>query len=283
MTASIKRPGAASIVLVGETGTGKTAQFLTLPGPPERKFVQAFDPGANDTLQDEVPIEWWLARGDLEMAGKTVVKSGKGQKLDKKTTLDGPNLFNEWATDFNAKLSSGFFDNVDYYMLDSATMMAWHALQRVRFLQEEQGRDDERTDYRIAGELITNAMLSVLSLPCTVIVTVHTKYQEDKSTGTKNKTFSLPGGATIYMPRGAGVVWGTEQLPQGKEKRPRFGLVTQQNRNHPMVKNSRRFEDLPSLIDVTVDDWARAPEYGIGAILEGIKQVPYVAPRPERS
>lgn len=273
-----KRPGAASVILVGETGSGKTAQFLTLPG---RKFVQAFDPGCDDTLQGEVPIEWWLARGDLEMASKSVIKSGK-VKRDAATTTAGPQVFNTWAADFNHKLETGFFDDIDAFMLDSATVLGWHALQRVRYLQEAIDRDDERTDYRIAGELVTNALFSVLSLPCTVVVTVHTKSQEDKATGTRNKAFSLPGGATIYTPRGAGIIWGTEVVPQEKGKPPRYALITQASRQHPLCKNSRRFAGLPERIDATIEDFSRASDFGIGALMQGLPPVVFSSARERR-
>ena len=71
--------------LLGDTGAGKTAQFLTLPG---KKFIYLFDPNAILTLRGhDVDYEEYLP-DRLNLSVKSLAKgAGGGVKGDTTTTL----------------------------------------------------------------------------------------------------------------------------------------------------------------------------------------------------
>ena len=76
------------IMVVGDTGSGKTTQFLTFPG---RKFAYLFDPAGRESLGDYDGdfAEMLPEQGDLDLAPASIRKQGvkktqsiKGHKWD---------------------------------------------------------------------------------------------------------------------------------------------------------------------------------------------------------
>lgn len=65
-------------------------------------------------------------------------------------------------------------------MLDSATLLGLALMARQRWLGDKSGREDERQDHRQAGDTMVEALWTIMTLPCHVLVTMHTKYAEVK-------------------------------------------------------------------------------------------------------
>lgn len=232
------------VILAGDTGSGKTAQFETYPG---RRFADLFDPAADSTLAlKECPHEWWLPEAkDLAISRK--VKAA-------------PGLYTRWATDFNLRLKDGYFEDVDSYMIDSLTLLGHSCLAE----ELAAGHKDERMAYRRAGETMTDVMWAIASLPCHVLMTVHTRYGEGDE-GRGEHRLTVPGGSKLFLPRFVSALWFTS-LVETKDRGPRYHVLTRPQRGWPHVRTPRAWQHLPLYHDVTID-WTHPRDCGIGGLI----------------
>jgi len=168
------------LLIVGEIGTGKSTQFLTIPG---KKFSYIFDPNALATLAGwDIDYETFfpsLAETDFYPSS---IKKDKKQFSDSKGRTFEPKTYLRWADEINEKVGSGFFNDYDALGLDGLTMFSASVMDRTLWLQNKVERDDERTDYRLAGDKISNAIRALTELPLTLFCTAHTELYQDEKT-----------------------------------------------------------------------------------------------------
>ena len=242
-------------ILAGDTGSGKTSQFLTMPKP---RFAQLFDPAATSTLgDDEWTEEWFPKTGQLPLRSRSFDKEDRGANK-----VPEPQMYNAWAKDLHDKLTHGFFEDnkVQTYMLDSLTLLGMHCLQHQRWY----GRADERMDHRRAGEVMVNAVWALCHLPCHVILTVHTKFGENDE-GRSEHRFTIPGGSKLFVPRFVSGMWFTQIVEA--DKGPRWTILTRPQRGFPHVRTPRLLGPLDLHHDVTIEDWEHTENYGIGGLI----------------
>lgn len=251
-------------ILVGKVGSGKTAQFATMPKP---RFAYLFDPASESTLEGiEFDKEWFLPEiNDSGMKIKSIIKGGKS--TNDNTGKHEPLLYNRWVDDFNARLKSGFFNDYKTVMLDSATLLGQACLDRARYVHDALGRDDERVDHRVAGDAMTNSLYHFLSLPCHMIVTVHSKKAKDGDEIVEKLT--IPGGSQLTAPRLVSCIWYCESKFDRANGITNYSIYTKNDSRHTLVRTARKFADLPPLYDVTIKNWNTPEKYGIGALLNG--------------
>lgn len=254
-------------LLIGGTGSGKTSQFLTIPG---RKFAYLFDPAATSTLLDaDLDYEMFLPEAsELDMYPRSVRKSGK-QFSDSRGGSE-PTLYIRWVEDINKRGSEGFFNDYDAVLVDSLTLLSAACMDRIQYLQAKVGRDDERTDYRIAGDTIHAAIRSITSLPCHVLCTVHEEFRKDEATHKSFNRMTLPGGSRLSVPRLFSNIWSCSCESTADEVK--YLIQTRPSRDNPTIRTSRRFSDLEMYHDVTIRDWDNPEEYGIGKLLKGLQK-----------
>ena len=257
------------IILAGDTGTGKTSQFETMPG---RRYAHVFDPAAHSTLRlaDDQYENFFPEDGDLNLLPQTAIKGGK-RLSDGAASPKGPQVYLRWAKRMNELHASGFFNQVDSFMLDSATLLGLHLMERQRWLGDKQGREDERQDHRMAGETMINALWSIFSLPCHVLVTMHTKYVETKvgetKTGAMHNRLTVPGGSQLMLPRFVSACWYTEVVEDRKTGRASYQVMTRAQPRWPHVRTPRAWGHLPLWHNVTIEDWARPQDFGLGRLI----------------
>lgn len=258
------------VLLAGDTGTGKTTQLLTMPRP---WYAHVFDPAAHSSLELEPSehMDFFPKQGDLDMLPRVGLKSGT-----KRPALgEGPQVYMQWAKTFNAQAEAGHFDKVGTFLLDSATMLGLHLMERQRWLGDKQGREDERQDHKLAGETMINALWAVFSLPCHVLVTMHTKYAEvkvgDTKTGELRNKLTVPGGAQLALPRYTSACWYTSIFEDQKTKKARYMALTRPQPRWPHVRTPRGWGELELYHDLTIKEWDHPERYGIGALIEKAK------------
>lgn len=257
------------VLLAGDTGTGKTSQFLTMPKP---RYAHIFDPAAHTTLgeHDAETTQFFPEGEDLDLMPRTAIKAGKRQR-DGKPSAKGPMVYLRWAETFAQELAEGRFNGLGSFMLDSATLMGLHLMERQRWLGDKQGREDERQDHKLAGDTMINALWAVFSLPCHVLVTMHTKYQEvrvgDTKTGELRNRLTVPGGSQLMLPRYTSACWYTSIVEEPKTKKARYVAMTRPQPRWPHVRSPRGWGDLKLYHDLTIEDWDCPERYGIGALI----------------
>lgn len=254
------------ILLAGDTGSGKTTQLLTMPRP---WYVHIFDPSALNSL-DLLPEEFTMfapEKGDLEMTPRLGLKQGT-----KRPALgNGPQVYMRWVETFNRESAAGRFDQLGTFMLDSATMLGMHLMERQRWMGDKQGREDERQDHKLAGETMINALWNIFSLPCNVIVTMHTKYAEvkvgDTKTGELRNKLTVPGSSQLVLPRFTSACLYTSLVEDSKTKAARYVALTRPQARWPHVRTPRSWGQLDLYHDMTIRDWEHPERYGLGALI----------------
>jgi hypothetical protein len=253
-----------SFTLIGPTGSGKTAQFLTMPG---RKFAYIFDPFAMATLRgyDLEYEEFFPEEGDLDPYPRSIRKD-KRVLSDRPGDMAEPTLYLRWLEDLNRRYDDGFFDGIDSLLVDSGTLLARALYQRIFYLQEKKGREDERTDYKIAGEKFTEAFWQLTTLPCNLMITMHHELRKDDTSSKTFNRMTIPGASRLMTPRLVSNVWATSI--EEKDGKGKYLVQTRPNRENPTIRTSMAFSRLDLFHDMTIKDLTAPEEYGIGAILK---------------
>ena len=236
---------------------------------PRPHYVHVFDPAAHSTLRLE-PGEFtnfFPQLGDLDLMPRTGIK-GASQRV---AADKGPQVYLKWAETFNRELEAGRFNGVGTFMLDSATMLGMHLMERQRWLGDKAGRQDERQDHKFAGETMINALWAVFSLPCHVLVTMHTKYAEvrvgETKTGELKHRLTVPGASQLVLPRYTSACWYTQVVEDKKTNRARYMALTRPQPRWPHVRSPRGWGELELWHDLTIEDWDHPERYGIGALI----------------
>lgn len=168
------------ILILGDTGSGKTTQFLTLPG---RKFAYLFDPNALLSLQGyDVEYEEYLP-DQLSLSVKSLKTEGEARiaKGDK-SLVTKSDLYQRWEQDFNKKMAEGFFDNYEWIAFDSATTLLDLIMDRVLTINGRFGQWPNQDDYGPQMLTFTNICRALTSLGKSVIITGHLETKQDQVT-----------------------------------------------------------------------------------------------------
>lgn len=160
------------ILLLGDTGAGKTTQLLTLPG---RKFAYLFDPNAILSLRGhDVEYEEFLP-DRLNLSVKSLKKD-----VGDKTTNFKNDLYVEWEKDFNSRVESGFFNDYDVVAFDSATTFLDLIMDRVLTINGRAGQWPQQDDYGPQMLSFTNVCRTLMALKKTILMTGHLEVKKDE-------------------------------------------------------------------------------------------------------
>lgn len=163
------------ILILGDTGSGKTTQLLTLPG---KKFAYLFDSNAILSLRgNDVDYEEFLPNR-LNLAAGSLAK-GKG---DTGTGAKGSDLYQLWEKDFNEKLTAGFFDLYDWISIDSCTTFLDLIMDRILTINGRFGQWPQQDDYGPQMIAFTNVCRSLTGLGKGIYMTGHMDIRQDDLT-----------------------------------------------------------------------------------------------------
>src|SRR3990167_8683448 len=111
------------ILLLGDTGSGKTSQITTLPG---KRYVYVFDSNALNTLKGhDVDYDEYLPTH----ISSAVASLAKG-KADPRSTTSS-DVYARFEREFDERVGAGFFDQYDWLCFDSATTLLDLIMDRV--------------------------------------------------------------------------------------------------------------------------------------------------------
>lgn len=166
-----KETTAHRILILGDTGSGKTTQLLTLPG---KKFAYLFDSNALLSLRGyDIDYEEFLPdRLNLNINSLSASKGGD------KVTSHKNDMFMEWQKDFEEKINGGFFDAYDVIAMDSATTLLDLAMDRILTINGRPGQWPQQDDYGPQMVVFTNICRTLTSLGKTVYMTGHLEVRQ---------------------------------------------------------------------------------------------------------
>lgn len=159
--------------LLGDTGSGKTTQFLTLPG---KKYMHVFDPNALLALHGyDVDFDNYLPSN--VSAAATSLTKGKG---DVRGTVSS-SAYQNFETEFDARIKSGFFDQYQWIGFDSATNLLDLIMDRVLTINGRFGQWPQQDDYGPQMIAFTNLCRTITAMGKGLFMTGHLEYKQDKT------------------------------------------------------------------------------------------------------
>lgn len=244
------------ILALGDTGSGKTTQFLTLPG---KKFMYLFDPNAILSLQGhDVDYEEFLP-DSLNLSVKSLTK-GKGDS----STSHQNKVYMEWEKDFDNKIQSGFFDQYSAIGLDSATTFLDLIMDRVLTINGRAGQWPQQDDYGPQMITFINVCRSLMALDKIIYMTGHVEIKKDELQQRIFRKPMMTGRLTTKIPLLFSDVFFFEAENDGRGA-VRHKIQTVPDRITTTVRTS--FKGLPPYEDVTID-WTKPLEtQGIGGLI----------------
>ncbi len=245
------------ILLLGDTGSGKTTQLLTLPTP---RFAYLFDPNAILSLKGfDVEYEEFLP-DRLNLSVRSLKKD-----VGDRTTSHKNDLYVEWERDFNQKLDSGFFDSFSTIALDSATTLLDLIMDRVLTVNGRAGQWPQQDDYGPQMLAFTSIIRTLTSLNKTVLVTGHIEVKQDNLTQRIFRSPMMTGRLKTKIPLLFSDIFGCETEVDSKGNK-RHRIQTTPDRLTATIRTS--IKNLEPFEDVTLDFSRDLTTQGIGGLLK---------------
>lgn len=254
------------ILMLGKTGSGKTAQIWTLPG---KKFVYIFDPNTLSTIRG-LDIEYAEFMPDvLEMDAmlKGFNKGAMDDKLPTKTSKREPTAYIDWVSDLNKRVEEKYFESFQWLIFDSTTFISRAIMSRQLYINNRYGGLSDRADYRVVGDKIAELFSTINTMPLNIYATGHLQSYEDEKTSKVETKINLPGQARTILPLVFTDIFMTTTDEGGPKGEVRYLIRTQpEARGFQDIRTSMR--GLKALEDVTIGTWGDGSvRYGIGKLL----------------
>jgi len=243
-------------LMLGNTGAGKTTQFLTLPG---KKFMYLFDANAILSIQGhDVDYEEFLP-DKLNLSVRSLSKD-KGDKA----TNYASDIFLKWEKDFDAKLSSGFFDQYDVIGMDSATTFLDLIMDRVMAINGRSGWP-QQDDYGPQMVTFTNVCRVLAGLDKIIYMTGHLETKQDELTKRIYRGAMMTGRLKTKIPLLFSDVFFCDVANDGQGKID-YRLNTVPDRTNEGIRTS--FKGLKPFENVTLDFTKPLGNQGLGKLMQ---------------
>lgn len=242
------------VISIGEIGSGKTSQFRTLPG---KKFAYLFDPNAATALagSDVDYVEFIADKDDIDLAVKLLKKEGERMIGDKPRKKIEAKTYVEWEDDFEERIDSGFFDEYDWIMFDSATTFGDIIMDRVLQIAGRLGKHPEQPDWTSQMTTMRNVFRQALSLDCSIYLTCHSEVVKDDVTGKLQYQIMMTGKNRIRIPLMFSDIFYLEG--DDDKGKVRYTARTVQDRQHPISRVSPELrKKMDNVQDITID-WTK--------------------------
>jgi hypothetical protein len=160
--------------MLGNTGSGKTTQILTLPG---KKYVHIFDQNALISLRGH-DIDYDEYMPDVVGMAVTSMTKGKGDK-SASTSSDS---YRRFETEFNERMQNGYFDQYDWVCFDGASTLLDLIMDRVLTINGRFGTWPHQDDHGPVMIAFTNICRNLTSMGKSVYMTGHLETRQDQVT-----------------------------------------------------------------------------------------------------
>lgn len=252
------------IMMVGPTGAGKSAQIWTLPG---RKYVYVFDPNTLSTISKCPDTTYVEFLPDFTEMDATLKGFNKGAKSDKPTRSKEPTMYLRWVDHINDFEERKRYENYDWLVFDSLTFVAKAVMDRQLFINNRYGDIEELGDYRVVGSKLADVFGTISSLPINIYSTGHIQSYEDEKTKKVVTQIMLPGKGRTMLPLSHTDTW---EARAGEKAGTYEAKTVPESRGLQEIRSAMK--GLKPVEDMTIKDFAKATDYGIGGLLKKSKQ-----------
>ena len=244
------------ILILGDTGSGKTTQILTLPG---RKFAYLFDSNAILSLRGfDIDYEEYLP--DQQNLAAQSLSKGKGDK----GTVISSNIYQLWEKSFNEKLESNFFDDYDWICMDSCTTFLDIIMDRVLSINGMFGQWPTQDCYGPQMIAFTNVCRSLTGLGKGIYMTGHLETKQDDLTKRIFRKPMMTGRLTTKIPLLFSDVFVAEAEPKANGTTG-YKLQTAPDRMTTCIRTA--IKGLDPFEDVSIDFSKDPIGQGLGGLL----------------
>jgi hypothetical protein len=250
------------LLLLGDTGSGKTTQFLTLPG---KKFIYLFDPNAILSLQG-YDIDYEELMPTTVSAAVSSLSKGKGSDHRSTTTSD---VYSRFEREFDERLASGFFDQYDWIGFDSATTLLDLIMDRVLTINGRFGQWPNQDDYGPSMIAFINLCRTVTGMDKGLFMTGHVEVKQDQVTQKITNRPMMTGRLVGKIPLLFSEIFYTDSALDDKGH-VNYRIQTVPDGINRVIRTSIR--GLEPYEDVTIDFTKDPVEQGIGGILAWAEQ-----------
>lgn len=245
------------ILVLGDTGSGKTSQILTLPG---KKFVYCFDQNSLLSLRG-YDVDYEEIMPDIVTAA--VSSLSKNKPGDKRGTVSS-DAFQVWESNFDERLKDGFFDSFDWICLDSCTTLLDLIMDRVLSINGMFGQWPTQDSYGPQMIAFQNICRTITGLGKGVYVTGHLDTKQDQLTQKISRQPMMTGRLVAKIPLLFSDVYyaDSEMDADGKVT---YRIQTVPNGINRTIRNSIR--GLEPYEDVTIDFKQDPIGQGLGGLI----------------
>lgn len=248
--------GKPKFLLVGSTGSGKTAQIATLPG---KTFAYLFDPSALSTLRGfDIEYETFYP-SKVKMSAQSL-KKGVGDTTA--AAEDASETYRLWEQDFEDRVKNKFWDTIDNIAFDSFTTFGDIVMDRILKLNGRVGHFPQEDDYPAQMQTITNVVRTLTSMNKLLMFTAHDEFKQDSVTSRMQNVIILTGRLRTKIPLLFSEIWHMEC--RSTPEKIDYVAQTRPDRMNPQVRCTIR--DLDMFHDITIRDWKKPQDYGIGKL-----------------
>lgn len=201
------RQGSFNMLLLGESGSGKTFMTQTARQP---IHIDSFDPGGSKGIDSKLIND-----------GRVIVDS----RYESENPLK-PTMFDLWVKELNRRMSMGYFEHIGTYVLDSATTWSEAIMNSILKKANLAGQPPRFThDYTPQKTIIRNCLRTLLDLPCDFILTGHLNIERDEASGSFKASFMTTGTGAITIPLLFDEVW--VMSPKATASGVKYRILTQ--------------------------------------------------------
>lgn len=249
------------ILLLGDTGSGKTSQILTLPG---KKYVYAFDSNALLTLRGhDVDYDEYLP-STVSAAAASLTK-GKG---DTRSTVSS-DVYLQFERTWDERIKDGFFDAYDWICFDSLTTLSDIAMDRILTINGRFGQWPNQDDYGPTMMILTNIVRTAVGMGKGIVFTGHLEIKQDEKTKVISNRPMLTGRLVAKLPLMFSDIFYCD-AEVDKDGNSKYTIQTKPSGMNKTIRTSIR--GLDAFEDVTIeglDDHSQDPiGQGLGGILQ---------------
>lgn len=245
------------LLVLGDTGNGKTTQILTLPG---KKYVHVFDQNALLSLRGyDVDYDEYMP----DPVGMAATSMSKDKTSDKSKAAPSTayKLFEE---QFNERMSNGFFDQYDWVCFDGATTLLDLIMDRVLTINGRYGTWPHQDDHGPVMIAFTNICRNLTAMGKGVYMTGHLETRQDQVTKKIETRPMMTGRLVVKIPLLFSDIFVAKAITDGQGKTS----YVVQTKPDDIVKAVRcSVKGLEAVENVSIDFSKPVEGQGIGGIL----------------
>lgn len=264
---TISRVNGEKFWLQGPAGCGKSTQIITLPG---RTLVWCFGTAQTAAYRGYENIDVQTYDTDVGARDFTPYSLSKNASGEKTAKVTRPEAFKEFRTDFKLAWESNGLDPYANIVFDPVTLLSEMVMDEVLHINGRYGKTPQQDDWQPQMKAIQDLFRAACSLPMNVFFILHDEYIQDGDTKKMMNVPMLTGKLKGKLPTLFNHLlhFNADQSrnSQTQKMETRYFMQTSPDRYTPSVRTS--FRGLESVEDVTVEDFSKPQEYGLGKIIK---------------